>query len=107
MCSGKSMVAMLYLNRENVLLVMPPTPYPCPIGGRYSFEQFGLEEEKYYTRVRGITERPRHNIDCQEYTSEIRSCPDNPTKMKIDVEYCATLDHTGKPIGEYGEFTIN
>jgi hypothetical protein len=25
----------------------------------------------------------------------------NPKKIYVDAEYCATLDHTGKPIGEY------
>ena len=24
--------------------------------------------------------------------------------MTIDAEYCATLDHTGKPISEYGKY---
>ena len=95
----------MYVNGRYVALVMPSTAYPCPIGGRYSFKQTGLEEEKYLTRLRGITERPRHNIDCGEYISELRSCPDNPDKMKIDVEGCARLGHTGKPIGEYGELT--
>ena len=80
----------------------PPTPIPCPIGGRYTFAQDGEEEEKYKTEVRGITERPRHSIDCKEMQSEMKSCDNNPTKITIDVSYCASLDHTGKPIGEYG-----
>jgi hypothetical protein len=79
----------------------PPAPVPCPIGGRYKFQQIGSEENKYVTRIRGITERPRHLIDCKGYTSEFKSCDDNPKKIYVDAEYCPTLDHTGKPIGEY------
>jgi len=83
--------------------VNPPAPVSCPIGGRYSFIQEGAPEELFTTRIRGITERPRHLIDCMEYVSEFKSCDDNPKKIYVDHEYCATLDHTAKPIGEYGE----
>ena len=83
-------------------VVNPPAPIACPIGGRYTFKQYGRPEEMYWTRIRGITERPRHMIDCMEWVSIMWSCSDNPTKLKIDAEYCNTLDHTGKPIGEYG-----
>lgn len=85
----------------------PPAPVPCPVGGRYNFTQLGLPEEKYVTRVRGITERPRHMIDCYQYVSELKSCDDNPKKIYVDAEYCATLDHTGKPIGEYGRAPVD
>lgn len=84
----------------------PPAPVPCPVGGRYNFTQLGLPEEKYVTRVRGITERPRHMIDCFQYVSELKSCDENPKKLLVDAEYCATLDHTGKPIGEYGMASV-
>ena len=87
----------------NACIVNPPAPVACPIGGRYSFIQVGPKEEQYVTRIRGITERPRHLIDCLEYVSEFKSCDINPKKILVDAEYCATLDHTGKPIGEYGE----
>jgi len=83
--------------------VNPPAPVACPIGGRYSFIQIGPKEEQYVTRIRGITERPRHLIDCLDYVSEFKSCDINPKKILVDAEYCATLDHTGKPIGEYGK----
>lgn len=90
---------------NDVAAVNPPVPVACPIGGRYTFKQYGRPEELYWSRVQGITERPRHNIDCQEWVSVISSCDDNPRKLRIDAEYCATLDHTGKPIGEYGQLT--
>jgi hypothetical protein len=83
--------------------VNPPAPVDCPIGGRYQFEQIGFDEEKYKTRIRGITVRPRHMIDCREYVTEIKSCDNNPKKLYVDAEYCETVDHTGRPIGEYGE----
>jgi len=95
------------LNRDDTawryytFILDPPAPVACPIGGRYSFIQIGPEEEKYTTRIRGITERPRHLIDCLEYVSEFKSCDLNPKKILVDAEYCASLDHTGKPIGEY------
>jgi hypothetical protein len=95
------------LNREDTawryytFILNPPAPVACPIGGRYSFVQVGTEEEKYTTRIRGITERPRHMIDCLEYVSEFKSCDQNPKKILVDDEYCASLDHTAKPIGEY------
>lgn len=55
------------------------------------------------TRIKGITERPRHMIDCKQYVSELKSCDEFPKWLYVDAEYCATLDHTGKPISEYGE----
>ena len=80
----------------------PPAPVECPLGGRYQFTQYGADAEKYFTRIRGITTRPRHQIDCFKYVTEFKSCADNPKKIFIDAEYCDTVDHTGKPIGEYG-----
>lgn len=82
-------------------LLDPPAPVPCPVRGRYLFEQKGQPEELLQTRIRGMTERPRHMIDCKEYVSEFRSCDENPTIIQLDAEYCATVDHTGRPIGEY------
>jgi len=97
------------LNRDDAatwkyktFILNPPAPVICPVGGRYSFQQIGSPENMYVTRWRGWTERPHHNIDCREYTSEFKSCDIlNPKKIFVDAEYCATLDHTGKPIGEY------
>ena len=67
--------------------------------------QDGSEEEKYKTEVENAyTERPRHMIDCMDERPELKSCDANPFKLAIDVAYCDTLDHTGKPIGEYGEW---
>ena len=86
--------------------VDPPAPIICPIGGRYTFAQIGDPWEKYYTRIRGITERPRHKIDCHEYISEFKSCDDNPKKLYVDAEYCNSVDHNAKPISEYGKKVI-
>ena len=101
------MIEILVLSRltEYVAYVSvnPPAPIDCPIGGRYSFKQYGAVEEQYTTRIQGITLRPRHQIDCRRYESVFKSCYNNPKKIFIDAEYCATLDHTGRPIGEYGE----
>ena len=83
--------------------VNPPVPEPCPIRGRYRFTQSGPESELYRTRVRGVTEFPRHDIDCRDYTAEAKSCDDNPSRFLIDAEYCEQLDHTGRPIGYYGK----
>jgi len=41
-----------------------------------------------------------------EFVSEFKSCDNNPKKIYVDAEYCATLDHTAKPIGEYGEYPL-
>ena len=65
--------------------------------------QTGAEEEKYHTRIRGITERPRHQIDCRQYESVFESCAGNNKKILVDAEYCATVDHTARPVGEYGK----
>ncbi|KAK2170127.1 hypothetical protein LSH36_4g10029 [Paralvinella palmiformis] len=86
----------------NTFILNPPAPIMCPIRGRFRFTQRGPSTELYRTRIRGITERPRHKIDCREYTSEIKSCDQNPMKILVDAEYCETVDHTGRPIGEYG-----
>ena len=85
------------------LTVDPPAPVDCPIGGRYRFIQTGEEEEKYHTRIRGMTVRPRHQIDCRKYVTEFKACGENPKKIYVDAEYCDTVDHTGRPIGEYGK----
>ena len=87
--------------------VNPPAPVDCPIAGRYKFIQRGTESEKYRTRVEGITVRPRHQIDCRQYTSEFKSCAQNTKKIEIDIEYCDTVDHTGRPIGEYGKHSVS
>ncbi len=79
---------------------------PCPIRGRYKFEQSGPETEWIQTRIQGMTERPRHMIDCTEYVTEFKSCDMNPTKILLDAEYCETVDHTGRPIGEYGKLPV-
>lgn len=82
----------------------PPAPVNCPIGGRYQFIEEGSQEERYYTRIKGVTERPRHMIDCFDYVSEFKSCDENPKMIFVDKEYCETVDHTGRPIGEYGKY---
>jgi len=89
--------------KYNIFILDPPAPIICPIGGRYSFIQIGDQWEKYYTRIRGITERPRHKIDCHEYVSEFKSCDDNPKKLYVDAEYCNSVDHNAKPISEYDQ----
>lgn len=33
-------------------------------------------------------------------------CSSNPKIINLDVERCASLDHVGRPIGEYGMFTL-
>ena len=41
-------------------------------------------------------------IDCDHYITEWKSCDNNPAKISLDAEYCETVDHTGRPVGEYG-----
>lgn len=106
-CTGLFALLLLLLFLSLLLATVdPPAPVICPIGGRYSFIQIGDQWEKYYTRIRGITERPRHKIDCHEYISEFKSCDDNPRKLYIDAEYCNSVDHNAKPISEYGWFVL-
>ena len=95
-------IAHLFFNILYWFSVNPPAPIPCPIRGRYIFTQQGPESELYRTRIRGVTVRPRHMIPCRHYTTEWKSCDEDPFTIKIDAEYCETVDHTGKPIGEYG-----
>ena len=80
----------------------PPVPTKCPVMGRYYFEQRGQESEKFRTRIRGYTERPRNQIDCRQFVTEWKSCDEQRSKIFIDAEYCETIDHTGRPVGEYG-----
>ena len=86
--------------------VNPPAPVPCPIRGRYSFTQIGLDEEKYTTRVQDISPRPQPSTNCFDYVSEFKSCDVNPNKIIVDTEYCSTLDDTGKPIGENSIYSV-
>ena len=83
--------------------VNPPSPVPFPIAGRYNFEQKAVREnEKYATRIRGVTQRPRIQVDCRIVVSEMKSCANEMNKISIDAEYCETVDYRGRPIGEYG-----
>lgn len=86
----------------------PPTPYPCPVGGRYNFVQHAdKENEKYQTRIRGVTQKPRVQVDCRIVVSEMKSCSNDLTKIFVDAEYCETVDYRGRPIGEYGGYSLS
>lgn len=88
--------------KYEVLILNPPSPVPCPIAGRYNFEQKAVREnEKYATRIRGVTQRPRIQVDCRIVVSEMKSCANEMNKISIDAEYCETVDYRGRPIGEY------
>ena len=83
--------------------VDPPSPVTCPIAGRYSFQQnFVGELEKYQTRIRGVTDRPRIQVNCRMIVSEMKSCSQDRSRIEIDEEYCESVDYRGRPIGEYG-----
>ncbi|KAJ8306490.1 hypothetical protein KUTeg_017035 [Tegillarca granosa] len=85
--------------------VNPPSAVPCPIAGRYYFTQEAInEDEKYATRIRGVTLRPRIQVDCRDVQAEFKSCSMNMDKIEVDAEYCETVDYRGRPIGEYGKF---
>ncbi|XP_060082564.1 uncharacterized protein LOC132561872 [Ylistrum balloti] len=88
--------------KYNVLILNPPSPVPCPVAGRYQFEQMASrQEEKYSTRIRGVTKKPRVQVDCRIIVSEMKSCSNDMTKIEVDAEYCETVDYRGRPIGEY------
>ena len=53
-----------------------------------------------------MTERPRHNINCDDMVTEWKSCDENPMRIQVDAEYCETVDHVGKPVGQYGETRV-
>ncbi|XP_013403139.1 uncharacterized protein LOC106168567 [Lingula anatina] len=86
--------------KYNTFILYDPSPIECPIQGRYTFKQFGAE--KYVTRIRGITERPRVQVDCRDYESEIAICHSRDSKViEVDAERCRTLDQNARPVGEY------
>ncbi|GFR94202.1 hypothetical protein ElyMa_004396600 [Elysia marginata] len=90
--------------KYDVLILNPPSPVVCPIGGRYNFMQNGNGELEYYrTRIRGVTIRPRTQINCRVTVSEFKSCSQDRSKIEVDEEYCETVDYRGRPIGEYEE----
>lgn len=90
-----------------LISVDPPSPVPCPVGGRYSFIQnFRTEQEKYRTRIRGVTEKPRVQVPCRNWVTEFKSCSNTMTRIQIDAEYCESVDYRGRPIGEYGETLV-
>lgn len=60
--------------------------------------------ERYMTRIRGVTQRPRSKIYCRITVSEMKSCTHDRSKISVDAEYCETLNYRGKPIGEYGMY---
>ncbi|BFY99325.1 hypothetical protein BsWGS_02365 [Bradybaena similaris] len=90
--------------KYEVLIMDPPSPVYCPIGGRYNFEQDANGWlEKYATRIRGVTEKPRNQISCRQVVSEMKSCSVDRSKLEIDAEYCESVDYRGRPVGEYDE----
>ncbi|XP_064605817.1 uncharacterized protein LOC135470711 [Liolophura sinensis] len=90
--------------KYGVLILDPPNPVPCPIAGRYRFNQNARNRSDLITTViRGVTERPRVKVDCRNVQSEFKSCSGDMTKIEIDAEYCETVDYKGRPIGEYDE----
>ncbi|KAF6035131.1 hypothetical protein EB796_006554 [Bugula neritina] len=84
-------------------ILNPPAPVECPIGGIYNFTQIGEQDFKYRTKIRGVTERPRVAYQCDNVESEFKVCSVNPKTINLDTERCATVDHVGRPIGEYDE----
>ncbi|CAL1544750.1 unnamed protein product [Lymnaea stagnalis] len=90
--------------KYEVLIMDPPSPVACPIGGRYSFVQNANGNlEKYQTRIRGVTDRPRNSISCRIVVSEFKSCSQDRSKIEVDEEYCESVDYRGRPLGEYDE----
>ena len=64
--------------------------------------------EQFQTRIRGVTEKPRVQVDCRNWVTEFKSCSDTMTRIEVDAEYCESVDYRGRPIGEYGKsFIIN
>ena len=59
--------------------------------------------EQFQTRIRGVTEKPRVQVDCRNWVTEFKSCSDTMTRIEVDAEYCESVDYRGRPIGEYGE----
>ncbi|KAK7100147.1 uncharacterized protein [Littorina saxatilis] len=90
--------------KYEVLILDPPSPVTCPIGGRYKFDQWANGMlEKYATRIRGVTDRPRVQVDCRIIISEMKSCSQDRSRIEVDAEYCEAVDYRGRPIGEYDE----
>ncbi|XP_076462580.1 uncharacterized protein LOC143294945 [Babylonia areolata] len=90
--------------KYEVLILDPPSPITCPVAGRYMFDQYANGElEKYATRIRGVTDRPRVQVDCRITVSEMKSCSQDRTRIEVDAEYCESVDYRGRPIGEYDE----
>jgi len=56
------------------IAVDPPAPVECPIAGIYNFTQIGVQEFKYETKIRGVTERPRVAYSCDLTESEFKVC---------------------------------
>lgn len=62
--------------------------------------------ETYRTRIRGVTDRPRNQINCRQTVTELKSCSVDRSKIEIDQEYCESVDYRGRPIGEYGKMHV-
>ncbi|XP_005095831.1 uncharacterized protein LOC101854317 [Aplysia californica] len=90
--------------KYEVLILDPPSPVTCPVAGRYSFVQNANGFlEKYMTRIRGVTVKPRVQVNCRIIVSELKSCSQDRSRIEIDEEYCESVDYRGRPIGEYDE----
>ncbi|CAK9302472.1 unnamed protein product [Gordionus sp. m RMFG-2023] len=86
--------------KYSTLLAESRAHTPCPIQGRYRFEQKG-QTQLDDRIIGGITAVPEVRVTCNNVESELRVCSKDASKMLIDVHKCVSLDSRGKPLGEF------
>ncbi|KAK2721970.1 hypothetical protein QYM36_002511, partial [Artemia franciscana] len=86
--------------RYDLLLTKHPTPIRWPVAGMFSFAQKGYLPFSQQIRG-GITDAPRPEVNCRNNVSVAYVCDTEQRDLFIDVDYCADVDHLGRPVDIY------
>lgn len=90
----------VYLLSVFIISAKNPVPVPCPVAGKYKFQQRG--DVPFVTRILGgVTQSPRPNIYCKENISDLSVCDTEQKEIWIDENYCLSVDHRGRPVDIY------
>lgn len=59
----------------------------------------------FETRILGgVTDSPRPDIYCKQNISDFSVCDLDQKEVKIDENYCLSVDHHGSPVDVYSKF---
>ncbi|KAH7640295.1 hypothetical protein HUG17_7762 [Dermatophagoides farinae] len=88
--------------KYDILIAKNPVSIECPIAGKFRFKQTG--DILFETRIRGgVTQFPRPNVYCKANISDFSVCDSDQKILKIDADYCLSVDQFGLPVDIYSQ----